>query len=259
MSLIPLTTLEWIMVGSAAMLIGVSKAGFGAGAGILAIPIMTLVLKPSQMLAITLPVLICGDIFSLVHYPKTRDLRNLAMLVPGCLAGVGAGMLVLNWFLSLPAGETVMRKSVGGICTLFIFIQLYNWHRAKQEEDVVSAYHPAPWQGVGVGGIAGLTSTLAHAAGPVIALFLLPQKLNRRLFVGTCVTYFFIGNLLKLVPYFREGLFTGQTAGMSLALFPCVVAGTVVGAFLNKKMSDRIFTDIIYGLAFCTGVYLMLK
>jgi len=256
-ALFDLTTLSWVTICVAALLVGLSKAGFGAGAGILSVPLMTVVLSPPQMLAVLLPVLICGDVFSLLHYPRTRDGRNLAMLVPGCLAGVGVGMLILDWFMKLPGGELVMRRCIGGICVVFVCVQLYSSFKTKQDGTQGKPYRPRIWHGVGVGTVAGLTSTLAHAGGPLLALFLLPQKLEKRLFVGTSVTYFFIGNAAKLVPYFREGLMTRHSGMMSLLLLPCVVAGTLVGVRLNKRISDRTFTLAIYCLAFAAALYLV--
>jgi len=243
--LLPLTTVEWMAIAASALLVGLTKAGFGAGAGILAVPLMTMALAAREdaatlMLGIMLPVLICGDIFSLVHYPRTRDLRNLAMLVPGALLGVGLGMLLLGWFVELPGGRLVMRRAIGVICTVFVCIQLHGFFRERREDVRSQPYRPRVWHGVGIGTIAGLTSTLAHAAGPLIALFLIPQKLGRRLFVGTCVTYFFIGNLAKLYPYLQGGVIK-------------------LGALLNRRINDRIFTLIILCLALGTGIYLIVR
>ena len=41
----PLNTIAWIVLMAAAALVGVSKAGFGGGVGMLAVPLMMLVLK----------------------------------------------------------------------------------------------------------------------------------------------------------------------------------------------------------------------
>ena len=53
-----------------------------------------------------------------------------------------------------------------------------------------------------------------------MALFLLPQKLDKRVYVGTAVTYFFFGNAVKFVPYAMQGMFTRATVCTSLALLP---------------------------------------
>ncbi len=242
-----------------ALMVGVSKAGFGAGAGILAVPLIAVAVGAKEMLPILLPVLICGDIFALLHYSgrNDRDWRNLAVLVPSAVAGITVGMLVLDWFLKIPHGEEILQRTVGGICVVFASMQAYSYIRRVYGIGGRGAYRPSVWHGIAMGGVAGVTSTLAHSAGPLIALFLLAQQLPRRVFVGTCVFFFFTGNLIKLIPYTAEGLITGNTLAVSLVLFPATIGGTVLGSRLNKWLSEFYFNLAVYGITFATGVYLV--
>jgi hypothetical protein len=267
MELLELSTLAWLAVGVSALLVGLSKAGFGAGAGILAVPLMTIGLGSAQeMLPVLLPVLIAGDIFSIIHYPGQKNWRNLAMLVPGCLVGVGLGWVALQWLGDLSqvqvagsalTGEAMLQKFVGGICVLFVGIQVWRYFRQSRLTERPEPFRPKSWQGVGLGSAAGLTSTLAHSAGPLVALFLLPKKLDKRVFVGTMVTYFFFGNLVKLIPFTAQGMFTTPRMLTSLVLVPAVIVGTLIGVFLNRKIDDRVFVLIIYGVALVAGLKLL--
>jgi uncharacterized membrane protein YfcA len=252
-----LTTWQWLAAGAAAVLVGLSKAGFGSGAAILAVPLMAAALGPAMMLAVMLLVLIIGDVFSVVHYLDEHDRRNLLILVPGLLVGIGAGYFALGWFLNLHDGELWMKRLIGFSCVAFVGVQFYRTVRERQLWVESAPYRPRAWHGVGLGAFAGLTSTLAHAGGPMIDLFLLPQKLEKRIFVGTVIKYFFIGNLVKLIPYFEQGLMTRQAAFLSLLLLPCVVLGTLSGVHLNRKFSDRAFRTVVYSLAFGIGLYLL--
>ncbi|MHC4789140.1 MAG: TSUP family transporter, partial [Planctomycetota bacterium] len=233
-----LTLYQWVGAGVAALLVGLSKAGFGAGAGLLAVPLMTAVLGATDMLPVMLLVLIIGDVFSLLHYANKHDRRNLGMLVPGLVLGVAAGYFVLDWFLALADGELWLRRGVGFCSVGFVGVQFYRTLRARQLGVPGASYQPRLWHGVGLGAAGGLTSTLAHAGGPFIALFLLPQKLGNAVFVGTVIKCFFIANLIKLIPYFRQGLMTTQNALLSVTLLPCVVLGTVAGVLLNRSTGD---------------------
>ncbi len=252
-----LSAWQWVGVSAAAVLVGLSKAGFGAGAGILAVPLMTAVLGPAGMLPVMLLVLITGDVFSIVHYPDKCDGRNLAMLVPGLLGGVLAGSVALGWFLGLPAGDLWMRRLVGLLSVAFVGVQLYRIDRERRLGLVDGVYRPRIWHGVGLGTCAGFTSTLAHAGGPLVALFLLPQKLEKGVFVGTVVRYFLVGNVVKLAPYLWKGLFTLDRLALAGALVPCVVAGTLVGVYLHRRFSDKGFRLLVYTLALCVGAYLL--
>jgi len=262
--LIELDAPRWIALFVSALLVGLTKAGFGAGAGILAVPLMTVALGAELMLPVMLPVLICGDMFSIIHYPKQKDWRNLSMLVPSCILGVGLGWVVLSILKHVTGTEesqhglnAFLNPLVGGICLLFLVIQLWRYFRESKLTERPMPYRPRLSHGIGLGTAAGLTSTLSHAAGPLIALFLLPQKLHKRVYVGTAVTYFFFGNAVKFIPYASEGMFSVQTVSTSLVLLPAVVAGTFLGILLNRQFSGRTFTLLIYAFTLATVVKLL--
>ena len=250
--------MEKLILGIASLLVGISKAGFGAGVGIAAVPLMTLVLPPTQMLGILLPLLITGDIFSLFHYPKKQHFRNLSILIPGCIIGVAIGSIILKKFMFLEQGEVILRRFVGIICIAFVFLQVYKQIKFSKVGKETVPYQPRIWQGVGVGIVAGLTSTLAHAAGPLILLFLLPQKLDKKVFVGTALVYFFVGNSVKLIPYISQSVITFKTFLESASLIPFVVLGTLIGAWLNKKVSGKSFTYVIYVITLIAGLKLLI-
>jgi tetratricopeptide (TPR) repeat protein len=171
--------------------------------------------------------------------------------------GVAAGYLVLGWFLNLRDGEVWMNRLVGLSSVAFVAVQFCRALRERRLGVQSAPYSPRAWHGVGLGAFAGLASTLAHAGGPVINLFLLPQKLEKEVFVGTVIKYFFIGNVVKLIPYFQQGLMTRQAAVVGLLLLPCVVLGTLSGVYLNRRFSGRSFRIVVYSLAFCIGLYLL--
>jgi len=249
--------LQWLAVAASALLVGMSKAGFGTGAGLLAVPLMATALGAERMLGVMLLVLIIGDIFSILHYLGKHDTRNLLMLVPGLATGVVLGSLALGWFRALPDADLWMKRLVGALSIVFVGLQFVRMAREKQLGAVATPYRPKVWHGVGLGMCAGITSTLAHAGGPLVAIFMLPQNLPKQTFVGTVVKYFFIGNVIKLAPYFYNGLMTRDNTLLALGLLPAVVVGTFLGVYLHGKFSDRSFRLVVYGLAFCLGLYLL--
>lgn len=252
-----LTLLQWVVICASAVLVGLSKAGFGTGAGVLAVPLMAAALGPADMLAVMLLVLIAGDLLTLMHYPRVHDRRSLATLVPGLLVGVALGAVALGWFLQLPHSRLWMKRMVGFLAVGFAAVQFYRMARERRLGLESAPYRPRVWHGIALGAGAGLTSTLAHAGGPLVALFLLPQRLGRRVFVGTLVKYFFVGNVVKLIPYCQNHLMTRSSLMVALLLLPCVVVGTLIGAGLNKKFDDRVFRLVVCCLALAAGLYLL--
>ena len=74
----------------AVILMGLSKGGF-AGLGLLALPLMALVVSPVQAAAIMLPILLVQDVVTVWAYRRTWSGRALALLTPGVLAGILLG------------------------------------------------------------------------------------------------------------------------------------------------------------------------
>src|SRR5215213_2148747 len=80
----------------AVTLMGLAKGGF-SGIGLLALPLMALVVSPVQSAAILLPLLIVQDVVSVFAYRHSWDRRNLAILVPSAGVGILAGYFLAAW------------------------------------------------------------------------------------------------------------------------------------------------------------------
>ena len=67
----------WYLAAIAVVFVGIAKAGFGGGIGILATPLMALTIPVADAAAILLPLLIVCDVFAVAHYRKRFDRRNI--------------------------------------------------------------------------------------------------------------------------------------------------------------------------------------
>jgi uncharacterized protein len=240
----------WMTAVFAMILIGVSKAGFGGGVAAIATPFMALTISVADAAAILLPILIVADLFSLRHYWNIYDRRSLTLMIPGAIVGIALGAFFFGYFSD---NERTLKIILGAISLLFVVYQV-------ARSFVLGALlksKPSALAGVLLGGAAGFTSTLAHAGGPPATIYLLPQQLPRQLFVGTNVIFFFILNLVKLVPYGALGLLRVGNISTILILAPLTFLGVQLGVWLNRRFSDRWFTYIIYAMLLVTGLELM--
>ena len=80
--------LFYLVAVPAVTLLGLGKGGF-AGLGMIATPLVALVVPPLQGAAILLPILICQDAISVWIYRRHWDAWNLKVLVPGSVLGIG--------------------------------------------------------------------------------------------------------------------------------------------------------------------------
>ncbi|MEO0453718.1 MAG: sulfite exporter TauE/SafE family protein [Verrucomicrobiota bacterium] len=233
----------------AIFLVGASKAGFGGGAGILATPSLALVLDPATAIGALLPLLILTDFVSLYLYRGGWAWSPILRIMPGCVVGVIAGSCFIG---SVP--EKWMYLLLGTICISFCGLF---WWRGSKKVNPVKAHN---WfHALLIGLTMGLSSTLAHAAGPIFSMYLIPMKLSPKLFVGTTVLAFTILNLIKVPGYVSLSVIDSETLFLSLLLSPWVPIGALAGFHLNKRLSASRFTLIIYLIIFMTGCYLIGK
>jgi uncharacterized membrane protein YfcA len=247
----------WLVVFLAVFLIGVTKSGFGSGVGLMIVPMMAVAMghlpgyDSAAALGLLLPLLILGDLQAVYQYRRLFSLRIVKHLLPGTVAGLVLGALLLWWFRSHQAlAGALIRVEIG--VEAIVLVSLHWW---RQYRGVQVKLLPEPLRSHLTGAFAGVSSTLAHAAGPIIAMYLLPLRLDRQVFVGTGAIYFFGLNTAKLPAYFAAGMF-GQISLPFVAKFlPLLVAGGVFGFWLNRRMSDKVFTRVVYVVTFGLGWY----
>jgi len=253
----------FILLGSvSAMLVSVAKAGFGGSLGLLSVPIMIYACGGKAMLAagVTLPLLIACDYFSIISWWGKWELRVVWLLLPGAVLGVGMGWAALYAIRQLgvsaesDTANAALTLGIGVISVGFVVLQAILAFRSR-----ALIFRPVLWQATGIGAVAGLTSTLAHAAGPIVTMYMLPQGLPKGKFVATTVLYYWIGNQIKLVPYLALGLIDFGSMRASLVLMPAVVFGVALGILLHRLCGQRQFTGVIHVLLALAGMHLIVK
>ncbi|MEZ5647755.1 MAG: sulfite exporter TauE/SafE family protein [Alphaproteobacteria bacterium] len=231
----------------ALMIIGISKGGFGGGLGILGVPLMALVIPPQQAAAILLPVLCVMDIFGVWLYRGKWSQKNIKILLPPALLGIGFGVLFFR-VMDINA----IRVMVGSIAVSFT---LDHWFRLRRA--LITVKKPSRAWGWLWGSLSGFTSFIAHAGGPPISVFLLPQNLDKTMFVGTTAIFFAIINYAKLIPYGWLGLLDTTNLTTSLILVPLAPLSMALGLWLHHRISDLWFYRFCYSFVFLSGVKLL--
>lgn len=228
----------------AVLLFGISKGGFGGGLGMLAVPLMALVVSPVQAAGILLPILCLMDLFSLWAYRGRWVRTEIDVLVPASIIGILGGTVLFEYM-----SPAIIRLVLGGIAVAFTLHYVLA-RRTGNREDL--PYFPRA-AGIVSGGVAGFTSFIAHAGGPPVNMYLLRRPLDRTDFVGTTVLFFAIVNYVKLVPYAWLGQLDAANLTTSLVLSPLAPLGVAIGVYLHRRVSDRLFFGIVYVLLFLVG------
>jgi len=108
------------------------------------------------------------------------------------------------------------------------------------------------------GTTAGFTTMTANAAGPVMAVYLLFMRLDKKEFMGTAAWYFFCMNVFKVPFSANLGLITPASLKLNILLFPAVLVGSALGYFVLNRIPRKAFEWAIQILAAAGGLYLIL-
>src|SRR5688500_10409508 len=114
---------------------GISKSGFGAGFGSLAVPLMALAVTVPQAAAIMMPILLLMDVMGLAALRKHVDAKLIRFLIPLGLVGTLVGTLS---FKLLDA------RLVAGIVGVFTLLFLAQRLMFPPKPD---SPHPPRWLG----------------------------------------------------------------------------------------------------------------
>ncbi len=232
----------------AVLLYGIAKGGFAGGFGIVAVPMMALVVSPVQAAAILLPILCVMDLVTLWAYRGKWVWSELKLLVPASLIGIAVGTMLFSQMS--PAIIRLLLGTIAIVFTAHYWIQRIRAKSAPQENF---------GRGVGIVAAAtsGFTSFIAHAGGPPLGMYLLRRGLNRTAFVATTAVFFTVANYVKLVPYTWLGQFDSSNLMTSLVLSPLAPIGIGTGVWLHNRVTDRVFFRIAYASLFFVGIKLM--
>jgi hypothetical protein len=239
---------QWVLGAVAAFLIGVAKTGI-SGLGIFAIVIFASVLPARESVGIVLAILIAADLVAVIIYRREAHWGHLLRLFPWAAAGVVVGALTTGRI-----DNELMRLLIGAIVVALSVLQFVRSRRGTPNEERVWP----PWLSAATGLLAGFTTMVANAAGPLMVIYLLAMRLPKLVFIGTTAWFFLVLNLFKVPFSFGLGLISLQSLGLSAQLILFAIVGALVGRPLVARIDQQLFEHIALALSFVAGVRLLL-
>lgn len=243
------TAVPLLLVIGAALLIGISKTSVG-GLGPISVAAFAHVMDAKESTAAVLLLLIVGDLVAVASYHKHADWRLLRRLLPAVLPGVLLGAVFMNFVSS-----ATLKVVIGVILIAMLVLQLVQRFRPPRPED-----QPLPASAaIATGVAAGFTTMTANAAGGVMSLYLLAERVQKNAFIGTGAWYYLIINVSKVPFSAYLGLFPVTTLTMTLVLAPLVLLGAALGRVLIKKVSQLWFERFTLAATGAAAVSLLIR
>jgi uncharacterized membrane protein YfcA len=231
----------WVAVTAGAFAIGLNKGGL-TGLGVLPILLFAVVFPARESTGFVLPLLIVGDLCAIGVYRRVVVWNVFWALLPPALAGVALGSRLMGWI-----SETAFGPLIGAIIIALISLQLTRSALGEKIDHIFESHG----FGLGMGILAGVTTMIANAAGPVANLYFLSVGLPKWNLIGTSAWFFFVINLCKMPFSAGMGLTNSYSLSLALVLAPLVILGFFGGKFLAGKMPQKIFENF---LLVCTGI-----
>lgn len=236
---------QWALLATGALLVGISKTGI-AGLGMLSVVIFSHLMPTKQATGIVLPLLCLGDIIGVFLYRQHAAWSYLWRLFPWTAIGIGLGYVALGRIDNREASQLV-----GAIVLSLVALQV--WRRWRKTEEV----QYGAWFAPAIGILAGFTTLVANAAGPLMAIYLLAMRLPKLEYVGTSAVFFLLINLFK-VPFMVDlGLINAASFALNLYLAPAVLVGGLIGRKIIAKINQRLFENLVLTLSALAGAKLM--
>ena len=240
----------WILLLAlfGALCIGLSKSGL-AGTATLNVVLMAQIFGAKPSVGLVLPLLIVADLLGYLINRKGGSWRQIVPMMPPAIAGV-----IVGWLLLDRIDNAVARVVIGWI---ILGLLAFNFVlRKRREQFLALTEHRGFAQGMGF--LAGTVTMIANAAGPVMTVFLLSQRLEKREHLGVFCRFFLFINLFKLPFSNSVGIITGPSLLTNLVLLPGVFLGIFLGWQILKRIPQDAFENTLAILTAFAAIWLIL-
>ena len=227
-------------------LIAFMRGAFGGGFAIVGIPLLSLAMDPIAAGALLAPLFVVIDVVALRYWKARHWSRaDLRPLLPALVVGIGAGYLLMR----------VLDRGLVAIAIALITLAFAALFFASGGR--VAARPRSIPNALLAGASSGLTTMIAHAGGPPLALYLLRRGLPKEVYAGTTSVFFTIANAIKLGPWLTLARPTSELWSLMLVCLPVVPVGVWIGWRLHHRLDQRQLYRICYGLLVLTALKLL--
>jgi uncharacterized membrane protein YfcA len=249
-----LTTNQWALAVIASLGVGFSKAGF-PGMALLHVMIFAFLFGARDSTGIVLPMLIVGDLGAIGGFYRHTRWDHLRRTLPAACIGVLVGALLMRHL-----SDAAFAPILGWI--ILFFVVLHIWGTEPFSTDVgeksgrdtfankVKVTRPlfravVEKSSVILGLLAGVTTMLANAGGPVLTLYLLGMKVPKLELTATIAWFFFVLNVFKIPFSAGLGLITPATLALNAVLVPGIIVGLLIGRWVVHRVPQRLFNQLL--------------
>ncbi|MEO9168558.1 MAG: sulfite exporter TauE/SafE family protein [Aestuariivirga sp.] len=235
----------WALALFTSFVVGTAKGGLPLS-GMLAVPLLSLVMPAGAAAGLLLPLYNVSDIYGLWIYRREFSKRNLLILIPAGALGIAIG-----WATAHITNEDVVKLFVALIGIAYCLDAV-----TKAWRVVPSKPADVP-RGIFWGAITGFTSFVSHSGAPPFNMYTLPQKMPKMIYAGTSTILFAVVNLMKLPPYIALGQVSFGSLEKVIWLVPMALFGAWAGYRLTQIVPEKLFYRLVEAALLIVSVLLV--
>ena len=222
-------------------------SGFGAAA---AMPLLGLVMPLKVLVPSWTLIGIVAGVTLMGEDRKHVAWREMARLVPGCLAGIAVGL----WVFTLLDSDT-LAKWLGVMVLAYGLYSLLGTFRAGAKLQL-----PPRIAAIAGGFAGGMTGTVVGTMGSVFfAIYFDAIKLAKAQYRATMTSILLTLTILRGIGYGAIGEFTREVWIASAFLLPSMLIGIFIGNRFHHGMSELAFRRTVSGALIASGLALLVK
>jgi hypothetical protein len=177
----------------------------------------------------------------LVEARQHVRLAAVAALTVGSLAGIPAGILLLDWI------DPEALKILVGLTVIAASVLVY---RVRDVRATRAGVIPA----VAAGAVSGVLGGSTSMSGPPVVLYLLGAEKDVEAFRGTLIAFFLPMSLVTIAGLAAVGRVTPDVVRTSIIALPALVVGLVLGARLRYRVREELFRLLVLLLLILTSI-----
>jgi len=227
-------------------LIAFMRGAFGGGFAVIGIPLLSLAMDPIAAGALLAPLFVVIDVVALRYWKARHWSRaDLLPLLPALVVGIVGGYLLMR----------VLDRGLVAIAIALITLAFAALFFAGGGQVAVRP-RSIP-NALLAGASSGVTTMVAHAGGPPLALYLLRRGLPKEVYAGTTSLFFTVGNAIKMGPWLALARPTSELWTLMVLCLPVIPLGVWIGWRLHHRLDQRQLYRICYGLLVLTALKLL--
>jgi uncharacterized membrane protein YfcA len=242
-----LFTMLWIAGSVFAAYIVRGMSGFGAG--LIATPLLAMVLPVHVVIPTTGLLVFVLFIFLTIRDRRSVIWRELKLLAPPTIIGVVAGLFLFrvldNRLLLIMLGSFLIAYAA-----YMLAVHAFGLPQFRCSERWA-------WP-LGFAG-AFIDTLFGGGGGTLVVIYMHAREIGRAEFRATLAMLWFLEMIARIGGYAISGFYTRDVLLLVAALLPITWAGTWVGEHLGNRVSPETFSRILAVLLMLSGVSLLLK